>query len=408
MRFTQKDFRQAMLKGQGRAILAVQAKPERYRKQVLQACKYLPSFDAQSEGTKARFLYDAVSCYKDKKPFIDAVLATLASQTTHTDKLDFALETVRLFADFDASLNDVLWQKYIELRERARSFKRSCASRDLALGAWEKAAMTLLEKKSVATIAEDAARFCLDGIAEQDEFFQLAFFVSRYFGDELKAAAANSPLAAHFADVMCASDKGEKRLPLRKRRAIAAESYPSATDSLERAKFLLKMSKKDVRAHLDSVINDALHGDRQLSIFAWAVLSRIRSPKVREAAKQRLDDTYALGAFAYNCTKKDLPLLMKKITSFPTDFFGETAWHSVFFGVMCAPEVPVEVARYVYETSYCANCRYRAVLSLNKSGELDDATACECRYDSLKETRVFARKIVNNRAWARIMADDLA
>ena len=69
---TKKEFKEAMLRGLGRCVIAVQNEPEKYRDMILWACKRNFAYDAQIEGTRSWYVYTMVNCYADKAPFIDA------------------------------------------------------------------------------------------------------------------------------------------------------------------------------------------------------------------------------------------------------------------------------------------------------------------------------------------------
>lgn len=69
---TKKDFKEAVLRGHGRCIQAVQEKPEKYRDIVLWACQRNISYDAQCEGTRSWYVYTMASVYPDKEIFINA------------------------------------------------------------------------------------------------------------------------------------------------------------------------------------------------------------------------------------------------------------------------------------------------------------------------------------------------
>ena len=72
-----KEFKNAMLCGLGRCVLACRKDPERYRSEVLWGCTHQLAYDAQCEGTHAWFLHELVSCYPDKAPFRDAAINAL-------------------------------------------------------------------------------------------------------------------------------------------------------------------------------------------------------------------------------------------------------------------------------------------------------------------------------------------
>ena len=58
-------------------FLQVRDDPEKYRKQVLWACKHNLSFDTQCEGVRGWYVYQMVLCYQDTETFLDTVIQEL-------------------------------------------------------------------------------------------------------------------------------------------------------------------------------------------------------------------------------------------------------------------------------------------------------------------------------------------
>ena len=74
---TKKEFKEAMLRGLGRCVIAVRQEPEKYRDLVLWACKRNYAYDAQSEGTRSWYTYTMADAYPDKETFLNAAADAL-------------------------------------------------------------------------------------------------------------------------------------------------------------------------------------------------------------------------------------------------------------------------------------------------------------------------------------------
>ena len=74
---TKKEFKEAMLRGLGRCVIAVRKEPEKYRELVLWACKRNFAYDAQSEGTRSWYTYTMANTYPDKETFISTTAEAL-------------------------------------------------------------------------------------------------------------------------------------------------------------------------------------------------------------------------------------------------------------------------------------------------------------------------------------------
>ena len=72
---TKKQVKDAIRRGLGRGFLAVRENPERYRDLVLRACERDFAYDAQSEGTRAWYVWQLISCYADRAEFRDRIIA---------------------------------------------------------------------------------------------------------------------------------------------------------------------------------------------------------------------------------------------------------------------------------------------------------------------------------------------
>lgn len=74
---TNKEFEQALLRGQGRALLAVKQAPQKYLRYVMRLCEGNVSFDPQCEGTRSAYTYDIICAYSDKTPFLRKIIDSL-------------------------------------------------------------------------------------------------------------------------------------------------------------------------------------------------------------------------------------------------------------------------------------------------------------------------------------------
>ncbi len=74
---TTTEFHNALLQGRGKCYLAVREDPEKYREEVMWACRELLSFDTQCEGSRAWLIYPLVRLYPDRTPFVKAACRAL-------------------------------------------------------------------------------------------------------------------------------------------------------------------------------------------------------------------------------------------------------------------------------------------------------------------------------------------
>ena len=111
---TEKQCKEALLRGQGRCLQAVRQDPEKFRNVVLWACGHLVAFDPQCEGCKSVFVYELICCYDDRQPFVDALVESLHKSKSNGGwkTLYFAEVLSHFAADGFLDAQQALWEKY--------------------------------------------------------------------------------------------------------------------------------------------------------------------------------------------------------------------------------------------------------------------------------------------------------
>ena len=158
---TKKEFKEAMLRGLGRCVIAVQNEPEKYRNMVLWACKQDIAYDAQSEGTRAWYGAAMVSAYPDPEAFIGAAAEALKKHRSNGSWNFLHLcELLMLFAmDGSETAKQALEEKYQELLERMLARKRRPDRMFHELSDLEQLGLVLAaDKSSFVRIARDFGR----------------------------------------------------------------------------------------------------------------------------------------------------------------------------------------------------------------------------------------------------------
>lgn len=123
---TQKQFKEALLRGQGRCVKAAKADPQKYFSVVLWACSHEVTFDTQCEGSRAWFVYQLIKCYDDKTPFLEAASKCLMNtKSSICWKVQYLAELLSCFADDgEETAKQVLWNKYEQLYSVLRARTR--------------------------------------------------------------------------------------------------------------------------------------------------------------------------------------------------------------------------------------------------------------------------------------------
>lgn len=82
-----KDFKRYMQQGLGRCVLTLRKSDniEKYRDIVLWGCLHNLSYDTQSEGTRAAYIYQLVSCFHDDAYFTAPTMDAFLRLPPHRD-----------------------------------------------------------------------------------------------------------------------------------------------------------------------------------------------------------------------------------------------------------------------------------------------------------------------------------
>ena len=422
---TTKQFHNALLQGRGKCVLAVREDPEKYRQEVLWACRELVSFNTQCEGSKSWLIHELVSLYPDRTPFVkaacDALIACPSDGSWHLSCLAELVE--RFFQDGDQTCWKALMKKYRQLYHQMRHVgppEDTCywAARD----DYERLAVMFgWNREYCLDIARDMGRLSLETEWLKDyDFYWFYDTKARRYLRSLTRAAGNDPLLAEFYRVhetawqefeaQLAERKGKrKRLPPNcedpERINAAVECYLSASTPDEKAEALDAFFWIPYPADPSPVIRDAQSEHELLRHRAWNALRRTRHPAVREFAIGHLydqgEDDDAFGAFCANYEKRDEETMLHYLRTQTIDFEETTGWHGDQLSVLTMdkqkPLAPRAALQFIFRTNYCSECRADALRQMGCRHMLTPELLEECLYDSNDEIRTYARRALNRR-----------
>lgn len=427
---TQKQFKQALLRGQGRCILAARAEPERYFKIVLWACSHEIAYDPQCEGTRSWFVYQLTQCYSDPSPFLKAALESFGKAKSDGGwKVLYLAELLSCFANTGSEeAQKALWDKYKALYALLWNGKRPTRfgifpERD----DFEMLCLVLAQNKAAFTrIALDIGRlFRHDSFFGGSDFDWLYDSKGKGYARRLqKEIRQSEDLAAYFEayeiqqkerEAICA-DRPENRpkggIALSvwlKRRADAqtilqyADLYLAQTDPEKRAEALKAFWNCPYPQDPQPVIMDAGSDCEALQETAWEALSNVQHPAVREFALEHLqkDPEHAIHALIPNYEKQDAALLDAAVRAIPVDHDDTTGWHGVHLAVLSLPDssrkIPAPTLAYLYETNHCSCCREHILRQMGRQRILTDEILQECLWDCNDDIRAYAKQCLRRR-----------
>ena len=428
---TEKQCKEALLRGQGRCLQAVREDPEKFRSVVLWACSHLVAFDPQCEGCKSVFVYELIGCYEDKMPFLDALVESLRKTRSQGSwKILYFSEVLSYFAaDGDPLAQQALWEKYEELYGILLKKKRRPEGIFPERDDFAMLCQVLgHQKEAMLRIAEDIGRLyrtkefhdgadfdwlfdsggkkfrkTLENWAKRSE--NIATYLQSGYAEEARWEQMRQQCASQ--DRSLPAGPALSRWLARKADAQTvrqyAESYLAATEPEARTTALKAFCRCPFPLDPSPILLDAQSEDTELRSAAWDALENIRHPLVREFALAQLaaDMETALPIVIANYHPQDEAMLVKLVKAVKVDHACKTNWHGTQLVVLNMADhgmkAPKALLYHIYETSYCSCCREYALGQMGKRRLLNDGILEECLLDSNTDIRSYARGILNRR-----------
>ncbi len=428
----QREFKNNMLRGLGRCVQAVQKEPESYRDAVLWGCTHNIAFDAQCEGTKAVYLYNMISCYPDKEPFVQAIAQSLvAASPKEYWKNSQQVQLLLFFAqDGDLTARQALQDTYHRLYETLRVRKRRPSGVFYEADFFDNLChIVAINCNATLRIARDIGKLYLEKPFYCEWVFDW-FYSQRvkHCMKTLERKAEKSPEVRKFLEISRQREQEEcswkteaarhvERVPenpvalsvwLKRKaddatRLKYAQAYLDEKDPEKRADALRLFSCCPFPLSPEPVIRDCQSGCGILRETAWQALENISHPLVRKFALDNLNIAReeALSLFARCAEPSDIPLLTRLVSQYPAGPQHKNALHGVFWTIeentSIVAKIPQELWHFIYSKGYCANCRERFLRAMKKYRMLTNEILQECLYDSSEDIRAFAKKALRRR-----------
>lgn len=426
---TKKDFKEAMLRGLGRCVIAVRKEPEKYRDLVMWACKRNFAYDAQSEGTRSWYTYTMANAYPDKETFINTAAEALKKYRPNGswDLLHLS-EILMFFAmDGDESARKALEEKYQEVLMGMFARKRRPNRVFHELSDLEQLGLVLaVDSKSFLRIAGDLGRLYREKNYMRDGDFAW-FFSSKggQFRKTMEAAVQKDENIACFfqresADIAAREELWEQRKKnfpddlkgVRLSRWLANKAdqetveqyvlaYRKQVQPVMRAEALMAFSCCPYPDDPYSIIEDIQSNYEELQNAAWRALENIRHPAVREFALNNVDngirtpENFALLATNY------MPEDGKLMEELLREMISQKDWDGVHAAGMDIYRAfhdgsgiphPKHLLPLLYEYNPCSFCRESALVYMSKHRMLTKEMLEECQFDSNNDIRKMAAR----------------
>lgn len=417
---TKKEFKEALLRGQGRCIEAVKVDSEKYYSIVLWACSHMISFDPQCEGTRAWFMYQLILNYEDKRVFLERIVQSLKkTKSIDSWKILYLAELLEYFSeDGETDAEDALLNKYDDLYQLLFIKKRRTLGLFYDRDAFAMLCEVLADKYMLKISKDIGKLYQLSSIYDAWDFEWLYESKAKKYWKELEMQAKLCEHTSKYLEINRLADLEKARdtdfdktssssrvLSIRLRKAEKSKVIEYAQKYLEQKELSKRVEALEVFSRcpfpLDPlpIINDAQCNKKELCDVAWEVLQNIRHPLVREFALNHIDDNFenALPLVIKNYKTEDEELLIKYVKSIPIDFECTSNWHMIYLDVLNmlydGLKAPKTLLYFIWEHTYCSCCRAKALKQLGRRRLLTDEMIKESLYDSNDEIRKYAMRI---------------
>lgn len=448
---TQQEFRQAMRRGLGRCVLAVQADPERYRDEVLWTCSHPISLDAQCEEVSVWYVWQLVCGYRDRQPFLRAAITALEeAKPAESQQVMYLAELLGMFAQHGYKrAAAALKKKYTEIYDLLMTM--DCPEDDFQPendSFVELCRARAVDVRSFLSIAGDIGRLLLTRSGYEGEFVRLEMKETAAWRRAVARRAAENPALAAYRrgveeyygnllveDIPFEAYTGEddespetakttaESAPARPdmpeedhmyqrsqwladygtpaERASFAETYLRAEEPAARAEAVSMFVMCPYPGDPAPLMADAVSSHERLHRGAWLALQEVQHPAVRDFAVEHLfrQPEWALPVLQRNPGPGDDALLLEMVQRMPMD--DETVVHQVYYDVLDSDfpgsKTMAEVLRYVYDHHMCPRCRFDVVRVMGKRRLLTDEILQECCHDSNADIRKYAAQLLRRR-----------
>ena len=419
--------------GRGCCHVALQSAEDRekYRETVLRGCLGDLSYDLQSEGTRANYVYGLTRYFEDRDYFLIPCIEAY-EKIPRRDDFRFAhiTELLLRFAEDGSHLAKSALQRKYDSLLGVLIAKKSSRGYDFERDNFERICIALVSfggADIIAKIAADMGRlfeknpkysagdfdwFCFV-ICEQTGKKKLRTLLSRaargsretevFYRSYLSELAKEESVRASREDMSAekiSSPEDDspytrvrfiRRADAEQRAAFAAEIHKEPSPE-KKAEMLIAFSFSGIefpKPH-GAIIEYSKSENAALREAAAEVLVGCRSDEVLAYAKELLPErgssAFAIEMLIRNYTEEIRGILSDALSKIRIGSKDTDGWHGIVTQIVSAYragiKLPKEFILFVYDNSLCSFCRESAVRIMAKHRWLGEDIIAECRFDS--------------------------
>lgn len=438
------QFKTYLNQGLGRCILALNDKKqrERFKDCILKACLKSNCYDMQSEGTKTEYIFNAISFYEDKNYFIDPIICTFEKlNEKQSEDFTHLSELLTLFAlDGYENCFNALVKKYQNLQHKLLKAKKT-KSYDFSRDAFDRLCICFFKldsENNLPNIIKDLGEIITKNkiyTADDFNFFNFELeeslgkkkaynllenfaktceFSNTYYNSLIQSQEEQpTPVVRNFenenlADAIIEEVKKSSRLSpaLRikfKKFASFNQKQRIANKAIKELKYEKKLAYLSAFEGTNEFIPCETLVEYANSLIiplrdkALNMLSYYQNDLARNFARENLFSSEQkialLKILITNLTEEDLNVINVLLNPETNLTFNREEYHELGMHILNVCEkkqIPEQLLLFVYQTTPCSVCRFKAV-ELLKNTESFEQIVHECVHDSYSETSSLAK-----------------
>lgn len=445
---TKEQFKHSFYRGLGSAIIELEqcSDKSRYRDTVLYGCIHNTTYDMQSEGDRAFYLYRAIKLYGDMNSFEDSIITRFENVRLDLWLFNQLTSLLCLFAkDGSEKARKALNDKYDLLLNKIEKMRKPQSTCDVSdMFEWLSVWMTELNGfNAFKKIVFDYGSKIIKGKAEYysfDWFYadaQNKFAKKRVEKYLLNQADKSPEVKAFYESASIIANQINVSIPMPTLEEVIENAYriqdgnaylshgtamlfarnASESDLKKLSEVALNERNINIKSELlwafrkvkfdfsEEILHDLAQSENEdVRDTAFYIMLQSSSEKMHDLALSIISDEKELEngiiLLCRNFKLKDETLLFNAIKRVKIN--KNSSWHGAYMAIELAFEKGrwkphTDILLFVYENTLCSCCRLRIVKFMNQHKVLTKGILDECLLDSNLDIRVFAVTKLKNR-----------
>ena len=407
-------FKKYLLSGHGKTFILLKENKEEYKDLILEVCFKNTSFDMQTEGSRAGFIYSLIKLYNDNRYFIDNIIKRFLKDEDNKDVLHM-IDILDLLIENRDEYLSLLDKKYNGLYNKLIiedkfdesvidtlisvlvCYIKESNDRDMVISLLIKLQDLIIKNKhNVEYVVENSLFKYIDYLFV-DKYGSYNKFEKIKLNNFIEIVSCNSKKVVIEQDELIKL-LGMKSLDFKifKKYEFKNINFKYLNDLLFSNKSLVFKKNLLIFFYInnnyfygdESSLFELLNKNSSLKYEIYGLLSKYNSNQVYEFAKKELsvdNHYYLIKMILNNFGSKDNEMLINVLNNITYDYDNKSGWHYIT-NYICHLEDKEKISDtiwyLIYDNSLCSICRNDAYLELEKRSKLTNEMIIENKYDS--------------------------